>query len=96
MDPSPGDLGPDLVGRRVLYLWPEDGWQQGTVARASRRAPYTHVVAYHRSTSALRGTADSLLDAASYGSRWVLLSPAAPRGVAAVPPRALRPRGSPP
>ena len=96
VDPSPGDLGPDLVGRRVLYLWPEDGWQQGTVARASRRAPYTHVVAYHRSTSALRGTADSLLDAASYGSRWVLLSPAAPRGVAAVPPRALRPRGNPP
>ena len=26
--------------------------------------------------SALRGTADTLLNAASYGSRWVLLSPA--------------------
>ena len=63
-------------------------------ARASRRAPYTHVVAYHRSTSALRGTADSLLDAASYGSRWVLLSPAAAPGVAVAAPRALRSRGN--
>jgi hypothetical protein len=35
------------------------------------------VVAYTRQTSALRGTADSLLDSASesYGARWVLLSP---------------------
>ena len=96
VDPSPGDLGPALVGRRILYLWPEDwdGWQQGTVARASRRAPYTHVVAYHWSTSALRGIANSLPDAASYGSRWVLLSPAAAPGVALAAPRALRPRGN--
>ena len=34
------------------------------------------------------GTADTLLDAASYGSRWVLLSPAPAAGVA----RALGPR----
>ena len=31
--------------------------------------------------SALRGTADTLLDAASYGVRWVLLSPAPAAGV---------------
>jgi hypothetical protein len=34
-----------------------------------------------RQTSALRGTADSLLDSASYGARWVLLSPAPAAGV---------------
>jgi hypothetical protein len=34
------------------------------------------VVAYTRQTSAPRGTVDSLLDSASYGARWVLLSPA--------------------
>jgi hypothetical protein len=41
------------------------------------------VVAYTRQTSALRGTVDTLLDAASYGQRWVLLSPLAlaPAGV---------------
>ena len=52
------------------------------------RGAFSHVVAYNRQTSALRGTADTLLDAASYGSRWVLLSPAPAAGVA----RALRPR----
>jgi hypothetical protein len=36
----------------------------------------SHVMAYTRQTSVLRGTADSLLDSASYGARWVLLSPA--------------------
>ena len=49
---------------------------------------FSHVVAYNRKTSALRGTADTLLDAAHFGSRWVLLSPAPAAGVA----RALRPR----
>ena len=45
------------------------------------------MVAYNRQTSALRGTADTLLCAASYGSaRWVLLSPAPAADVA----RALR------
>ena len=52
------------------------------------RGVFSHVVAYTRQTSALRGTADTLLDAASYGTRWVLLSPAPAAGVA----RALRPR----
>ena len=46
------------------------------------------VVAYTRQTSALRGTVDTRLDAASYGTRWVLLSPAPAAGVA----RVLRPR----
>jgi hypothetical protein len=52
-------------------------WQRGTVARLCPRGAFSHVVAYSRQTSALRCTADSLLDAASYGIRWVLLSPAA-------------------
>ena len=58
------------------------------------RSAFSHMVAYNRQTSALRGTgtADTLLDAASYGSRWVLLSPAPAAGVA----RALRPRAPDP
>ena len=40
------------------------------------------MVAYNRQTSALRGTANRLLDAAYYGSCWVLLSPAPATGVA--------------
>ena len=73
----PGDLGIALVGRtiRVLYWWPSDGWQRGTVARLYPRGAFSHVVAYSRQTSTLGGTANSLLDAASYGARWVLLSP---------------------
>ena len=33
----PGDLGAALVGRTVLYWWPDDGWQRGTVARLCAR-----------------------------------------------------------
>jgi hypothetical protein len=36
--------------------------QRGTVARLCPRGAFSHVVAYFRQTSALRGTADSLLD----------------------------------
>ena len=82
----PGDLGAALVGRSILYWWPTDGWQRGTVARLCPRGAFSHVVAYSRQTSALRGTADTLLDAASYGVRWVLLSPAAAAGVSRDPP----------
>ena len=83
VDPAPpGDLRAALVGRTILYWWPEDGWQRGTVARLCPRGAFSHVVAYTRQTSALRGTADTLLDAASYGARWVLLSPAPGAGVA--------------
>ena len=89
-DLTPGDLGAALVGRTLLYWWPTDGWQRGTVARLCPRGAFSHVVAYTRQTSALRGTADTLLDAASYGSRWVLLSPA-PAGGVTLRPRAPRP-----
>jgi len=78
----PGDLRTELVGRTLLYWWPDDGWQRGSVARLCPRGAFSHVVAYTRQTSALRGTADTLLDAASYGHRWVLLSPAPAAGVA--------------
>ena len=85
VDAAPlSDLGAALVGRQLLYWWPDDGWQRGTVARLCPRPAFSHVVAYTRQTrrtSALRGTADSLLDSASYGARWVLLSPAAAAGV---------------
>jgi hypothetical protein len=77
----PGDLRAPLVGRTLLYWWPDEGWQRGTVARLCPRGSFSHVVAYTRQTSALRGTADTLLDAASYGARWVLLSPAPAAGV---------------
>ena len=63
-----------------------DLWQLGTVARVSPQAAFSHVVAYHRKTSALTGTAHSLLDAASYGSTWVALSPTAPAGVSRARP----------
>ena len=33
----PGDLGAVLVGRTLLYWWPTDGWQRGTVARLCPR-----------------------------------------------------------
>ena len=86
VDPGPGELGRALVGRRILYWWGDDGWQLGTVARISTQAAFSHVVAYHRSTSALTGVAHSLLDAASYGSTWVALSPVAPAGVSRARP----------
>jgi hypothetical protein len=69
------------VGRQLLYWWPDDDWQRGTVARLCPRPAFWHVVAYTRQTLALRGTADSLLDSAFYGARWVLLPPAAAAGV---------------
>ena len=83
VDAAANDLGADLVGRRIQYWWPEDGWQLGTVAQTCRprASSFSHVVAYHRRTSALRGTVESLLDAASYGTRWVLLSALPPAGV---------------
>ena len=46
------------------------------------RGTFSHVVAYTRQTFALRGTEDSLLDAASYGVRWVQLSPTPASGIA--------------
>ena len=64
----PGDLGAALVGRTILYWWPDDGWQRGTVARLCPRGAFSCMVAYTQETSALHDTADTLLDAATYGS----------------------------
>ena len=61
----------------MLYWWLDDGWQRDTVARLARLCPrgaFSHVVAYTRQTSALRGTADRLLDAASYGLLGAVLA----------------------
>ena len=33
----PGDLGAALVGRTLLYWWPDDGWRRGIVTRRRRR-----------------------------------------------------------
>ena len=64
-----------LVGSKILYWWPEDGWLLGSVAKVSSKPPFSHVVAYHAKTSpGLVGTVDSLLDLASYGQRWLLLA----------------------
>ena len=60
----PGDLGAARVGRTVLYWWPGDDWQRGIVAVLCSHGTCLHVVAYTRQTSALRCTADKLLDAA--------------------------------
>jgi hypothetical protein len=43
------------------------------VVRVVRRAPFTHVVRYRRSDASFTGDVDTLLDAASHGSRWVRL-----------------------
>ena len=54
--PPTGDLRAELVGRTLLYWWPADGWQRGTVARLCPRGAVSHVVAYTRQTSALPGS----------------------------------------
>ena len=63
-----GDLGAALLGRTLLYWWTDNGWQRGTVARLCPRGAFSQLVACARQTSALRGTADRLLDALSYSS----------------------------
>ena len=57
----PCDLGAALVGRTVLYWWPDDGWQRGTVARLCPRGTFSHVEAYsltpgRRRRCVVRGT----------------------------------------
>ena len=78
--PPPGwvisEPGPAAVGANILYWWPSDGWQQGVVARERTTGGFSHVVRYRRPTSALHGAVDTLLDAASYGTRWVRLASA--------------------
>jgi hypothetical protein len=70
------------MGELLFYWWPGKGLQRGTVARLCKRCAFSHVVAYTRQTSVLSSTADTLLDTAPCGSRWVLLSPAPAAGVA--------------
>ena len=64
-----------VVGDHILYWWPDDGWQHGTVVRECRRSPFSHVVRYRPPGAAIRGDVDSLLDLASYGIRWARLTP---------------------
>jgi len=68
--------GSPVPGSVILYWWPDEGWQLGRVRRRSRHAPFTHVVGYRLATAAFAGEVDSLLTAATYGSRWVALRPA--------------------
>ena len=70
-------LGPALVGRQVLFLWPGDGWVRGTVVRLSRTRGFSHVVRYGSQSvlGSLEVISESLLDAESAGpaGRWMLL-----------------------
>ncbi len=66
-----------MLGASVLYWWPDYGWQRGVVARlrVCKRAPYSHVVGYRRPAATFALDVETLLDAPSYGLRWVLLVP---------------------
>ena len=44
------------------------------------RAPFTHVVGYRTPTEAFAGEVDTLLDPATYCSRWVSLTRVIPSG----------------
>ena len=72
--------GAALVGARVLYRWPTEGWVPGTVARVSRTPGFSHVIRYGRASALGAAVVASLLDPASHGphGRWVLLRPSAP------------------
>ena len=74
--------GPPDLGSALLYwsLWLDDGWPIGRFLRRCWLAPFTHVVGYQTPTTAFAGEVDSLLDAASYGSRWVSLTRVDPYG----------------
>ena len=64
--------GPPDLGSALLYWWPEEGLQPGRIRRRCRRDPFTHV-GYRTPTAAFAGEVDTLLDPATYGSRWVSL-----------------------
>jgi hypothetical protein len=70
-----GRRGPVLLARRRLAT------RASGAALPGPRSPSSHVVAYRRTDSALHGTVDTLLGAASYDTRWVLLAPAESSGV---------------
>ena len=56
------DCQTQLVGRKILYWWPGEGWQLGSVVLVLVKACFSHVVAYNKTSQAIRGTTDSLLD----------------------------------
>ena len=58
----PGDLGAALVGRQLLYWWPDDGWQHGTVARLCPRGAFSHVDAQKQQLFWWLATAANHLD----------------------------------
>ena len=74
-------VGKALVGARVMYLWPADGWLQGRVRRVCRRPGFSHVVGYPASSRLGAAEVETLLDEASHGptGRWHLLVPAGQR-----------------
>ena len=78
----PNDLGAALVGRTLLrvYWWSRRRrrvaarhWHRGTPLPARCFFACRGVYATDIGAAPVRGAADSLLDAASYGTRWVLL-----------------------
>jgi hypothetical protein len=70
-------FGAELVGTRVLYQWPVEGWVLGRVRRVCRRGGFSHVVGYASSSPHGAVVVATLLDAASHGpgGRWHLLVP---------------------
>ena len=70
--------GPPVLSSPILYWWPDEGWQLGRVRRPSRNPP---VGGYRLATAAFAGEVASLVEAASHGSRWVSLVPAAARAL---------------
>ena len=63
----------------TLHIRHDEPFLRGVVARLCKRAPYTHVVRYRRPTAAFAGDVETLLDAPSYGLRWVLIVPSGAR-----------------
>ena len=74
---TPGEVlgGAALVGTRVLYQWPAEGWVLGVVVRMSSAQGFSHVIRYGRGSALGPAVVASLLDAASHGpaGRWILL-----------------------
>ena len=67
--------GAALVGRPVLFSWPDKGWVQGRVARVSRTPGFSLVIQYGQQLALGSVEVVSLVDLASHGQtgRWVLL-----------------------
>ena len=72
-----GSLSTSLKHPALLYWLPDE---LGRIRRRCRRASFTHIVGYRTPTAACAGEVDTLLDPATYGSRWVSLTRVAPSG----------------